>query len=146
MPFSHVRHAWPGGRHHDETALQVSELAFEASRCADIDGAERVGSEFLQGIVRRLNGGQAPTARRPRKLEHPRGQQVAEGENGNVIVERTRRLCIAPDKPGDRNGTRRERLVGDVERFRPYLRRMLHNVGELGHPAPKSKDDQTVEM
>src|SRR3954462_738862 len=108
--------------------------------------AERNGSEFLQGIVRRLDGGQAPTARRPRKLEHPRGQQVAEGENGNVIVEWTRRLRIAPDKPGDRNGIRRERLVRDVERFRPYLRRMLHNVGQLGHPAPKSKDDETVEM
>ena len=96
--------------------------------------------------MRRLDGGQAPTARWPRKLEHPRGQQVAEGENGNVIVEWTRRLRVAPDKPGDRNGIRRERLVRDVERFRPYLRRMLHNVGQLGHPAPKSKDDETVEM
>ena len=58
--------------------------------------------------MRRLDGGQAATARRPRKLEHPRSQQVTKGENGHVIVERTRRLRMAPDKPGDRNGIRRD--------------------------------------
>ena len=41
--------------------------------------------------MRRLDGGQAPTARRPRKLEHPRRKQVAEGENGHVVVEWARR-------------------------------------------------------
>ena len=96
--------------------------------------------------MRGLDGGQPAAASRARQLEHPRRKQVAEGENGHVVVERTRRLCIAPDKPGDRNGIRRERLVRDVDRLRPHLRRMLNNPRELRNARPQGEDGYAIQV
>ena len=113
---------------------------------AEIDEAERMGSEFCKRVVRGLNGCEAPTASRARQLEHPRGKQVAEGENGNVVVEWTGRLSIAPDEPGDGNGIRRERLVGDVERFGTHLRCMFNNPRELRIPRPQGKQGYAIQV